>query len=263
MKKLCFLVGIWLCLLSFFASPAFAAEAKSDVKNVDYGALFSGNYTLKYENVRTHKIYRVETQNGNRIVYSVTKTKKGEDAEAVSYGKGDSLYRFEDSGKTQVARVLPLADVDSELLDPQENWRDVRGELKLPLALRPLCWTDSWTQPYMPKSLQRPDNAKKTVEQGKDGYIEEYRSNILTQAGTVSGQILYRISYNASGQMTLAQALLEQTGKPQQVIETLKIDALVAAPADRSLDPTGIDIYAANRGDLADLLGKPAKVGKF
>lgn len=225
---------------------ALCSTAAADATEVT--DILSGNYSLEYENTTKHQIRRVLTSGDSRIVYRGERQGQTIIWKLDAYVKDSNLYRFEPNGKAQVARVLPLADVADEYLDPSEDWPGVRKKLALPREFSVFGVEDPYGS--QPQSIAAPT---------LDG--TEYSSDIMTQAGTVAGRLIDQVVYDQGGKLQRIDEYLEHGGN-RQLIESLAIQSLQPLQVS-SIDPTGVDIYRANRGDIDDILGKPAKVGSF
>lgn len=246
-------------LTSVFLGTAAAQQPEE----AGYRSLLAGDYELTYQSSKESedKARSILTQSGNRITYEGTKVKKGFTWQAKAYGKDGNLYRFEDTDDAQVARVLPLSDLGDPTLDPDEDWTGVYQDLALPEEMAALCWQDKWTK--RPASVKAPVfTGSSEKAEGQTTYAcDTYTSDILTQAGTVSGELVYRLLY-AEGKLAKVEKAINFAGK-ETPLETLTILTLRELPEGTSLDPAGTPIYEANRGDISDLLGTPKQVGSF
>lgn len=162
-------------------------------------------------------------------------------------------------------RVLPENLLGSPLLDPRDNWSNVRKDLALPEELAIFDWYDSFRDlasdaeaPHFTESSQQTVNGR---VYDCDDYVLDKKA---APSGTVISQTVYRAFYEA-GNLVYVQKLFACNGAEelQGMIDVRKIES--NAPEELFSFPAGTKLYAAESGDMDDLTGDAVllkKIGK-
>lgn len=155
--------------------------------------------------------------------------------------------------------VLPESQLSDENLDPKEGWVNLKSSLALPDALSPLAWNDPYHQKTAAVQPPRFVESGKRMAGKKEYDCDTYASNIVTKSGTVSGEIIYRLMYEA-GQLARVETAVVSGGKEQET-NSLKIKTLEPlVPENAFKIKKNTKVYSAGIGNMDDLLANPAQV---
>jgi hypothetical protein len=231
------------------------AFAEQPAAETNRQIMSSKNYTLRYSSGKNQ--WTVMENGGTRaVIYSYN----GKFYNRTVFSDGN-YYHMEQGDKGIVATLLPASELDNPALDPAENWRSNVNDLALPQALLILDWDNPFNR--RPTSWERPtyrDSGTQTI--AKQTYdIDTYVGNVRTAAGTVAGQVLYRLGYQG-GVLKLVEINYLQDG-----VETpgrqYMINELTAGAPGNMFGYKQVNLYAAGLGDMDDLLERPAVIGKI
>ncbi len=155
--------------------------------------------------------------------------------------------------------VLPEDQLNSPVLDPNEEWQYVRGDLALPNEFAVFCWNE----PFRDNTFNSPapvynSSSKKTA--GKKEYdCDRYISEIKNLAGNVAAQEIYDMLYE-NGKLVLIQKYLKYNDKENFVREFKIKEITGTVPENTFTIGKKIKVYAAANGDMNDMLEQPVEV---
>lgn len=268
-----------------FASGNFYVECRiirSDVKSANmvfagqngnrmYRATSAGTFTTNYSkymfdslNAALSKIYSSHKSEVSH--FETFKEKKWPD---VMYRDG-KYYRFSTSGlamrgvgawvgssKKVKALVLPEEKLTSPDLNPNEGWNLVREDLALPDELAIFCWNEPFRDNVI--SAPRYNGSSKREIDGKEYDCDQYIVDIKNLAGTVAAQEVFNALYDG-GNLVRVQKYLIRDGKENFIHELLINNLSAQVPDSAFAIGKKIEVYAAEKGDMKDLLEQPELV---
>ena len=218
-------------------------------------------------------IYNNSSLNRRIISYEEFKVKKWPD---VLYQDG-KYYRFITSGpkaevresafsslfgksKQVVASVLPEDQLNSPVLDPNEEWNYVREDLALPDELAVFAWKDPFRDNFFDLPAPAYENSSKKTVDDKEYDCDRYITEIKNLAGDVAAQEIYDMLYE-NGKLVLIQKYLKH-GDKENFVREFKIKEITAAVPEKTFEiAKKIKVYAAANGDMNDMLEKPVEAG--
>lgn len=157
------------------------------------------------------------------------------------------------------AKVLDEKYLHSNFLNPNEEWDFVRKDLALPDELAIFHWNEPMRDNHL--NLQVPKfNMSSEKNIGDKNYIcDEYVIDIKNLNGEIIAQNIYNVLYY-DGKIELIQTYF-QRGGISKLIREVKIKKITSEVPD-SLFTTGkkVNVYAAEIGDINDLLDNPLLV---
>ena len=203
-------------------------------------------------------------KNGARVYRENLKAKNPE----VLYKDGEYYNFFRDpvEGKPNkfTRRMLILSEekLNSQVLEPQEGWQDIRTELALPDELAIFYWNEpyreqdsGWGEPVYNGSSTREIN-KKTYD------CDQYISDIKSLAGTIIAQEVYNALYE-NGKLVMVQKYFLRDGK-EKLIETVNVKNITSQVPDTAFAIDKVTkVYKPRNGDMNDLLNIYEEVGKI
>ncbi len=255
-------------LLAALALSLSAANVQAEQpKAEEYRQMFaSGNFYLEYKDDYLTQV--IGAKDGKRF------TRKkfsgfaglfgslfgGEDKTPEIFHQDGKLYqlKFNLAGKRMMI-VLPESQLGDENLDPKEGWVNLKSSLALPDALSPLAWNDPYHQKTAAVQPPRFVESGKRMADKKEYDCDTYTSRIVTKSGAVSGEIIYRLMYEA-GTLARVETAVISDGKEQET-NSLKIKAIEPLiPEDAFKIKKNTKVYGAGIGNMDDLLSNPAQV---
>lgn len=163
------------------------------------------------------------------------------------------FFSFSGSNTKLSFIVLPEDQLNSPVLDPDEEWQYIREDLALPDELAIFCWNE----PFRDDAFNLPapvydSSSKKTVE-NKQYDCDRYINEIKNLAGDVAAQEIYDMLYE-NGKLVLIQKYLKHNGKENFVREFRIKKITSAVPENTFKIGKEIKVYAAANGDMDDML---------
>lgn len=226
--------------------------------------LFSGNFNpFSSKRVSKTDFQILAGKNGARVYRENAKSKNPE----VFYKDGKYYNFFKDtadSNNKAKRRMLILSEekLNSNILEPEEGWQDIRTELALPDELAIFYWNEpyreqdsGWGEPVY--------NGSSTREINKKIYdCDQYISDIKSLAGTVIAQEVYNALYE-NGKLVMVQKYFLRDDK-ERLIETVNVKTITSQVPDTAF---AIDkktkVYKPRNGDMNDLLNIYEEVGEI
>lgn len=245
------------------AQPAVAATAQATGEQpaaADYRRILTGKqFVVTYQADDETDARRIVADGSRRFSHSAEKKKDAYVSHYDVYLKDGILYNFFMNKKKTDARVLPLADLGKDYVDPAEKWPDVMRKLALPRELAIFAWQDPLTQHAQSETTPKYQRSYTKTVQNTSYTCDRYIENIMTQAGTVSAQIAYDALYT-DGKLQAIQSILIQNGQesPIRTVQLIDISDQVGHAAD---EPKNCDLYAANDGGIEELTKTPRHIG--
>ena len=164
-----------------------------------------------------------------------------------SYGSNGTVY----------GKVLAQEDLNSPTLNQDDEWNYIREDLSLPDELAVFCWDEHFRDNFTAAPVYN-GSSKRTVD-GKEYDCDQYVVDVKSLAGTVIAQEAYNMLYDG-GKLVRVQKYLLRNGKEELVVEAEIINISPTVPADAFTIGKKIKVYAAENGDMQDLLEQPVLV---
>ena len=163
------------------------------------------------------------------------------------YGKDGTVY----------GKVLAQEDLNSPTLNQDDEWNYIREDLSLPDELAVFCWDEPFRDNFTPAPAYN-GSSKRTVD-GKEYDCDQYVVDVKSLAGTVIAQEAYNMLYDG-GKLVRVQKYLLRDGKEELIVEAEIINISSTVPAEAFTIGKKIKVYAAENGDMQDLLEQPVLV---
>lgn len=206
------------------------------------------------------------TPNQRAFQHEDFKTKKWPD---VMYKDG-KYYRFSTSGlalrgisswmgcsKDVSAVVLSEKDLNLPTLNPYDEWNFIREDLSLPDELAIFYWDEPFRDNFTAAPKYN-GSSRRTVDD-KEYDCDQY----LTEIKSVSGSVIAQEAYNAlydGGKLVRVQRYILYDGKEIYVQELVVKNLTATVPKEAFAIGKAIKVYAADKGDMKDLLEQPELV---
>lgn len=166
---------------------------------------------------------------------------------STSYGSDGTVY----------GKVLPQEDLNSPTLNQDDEWNYIREDLSLPDELAVFCWDEPFRDNFTPAPAYN-GSSKRTVD-GKEYDCDQYVVDVKSLAGTIIAQEAYNMLYDG-GKLVRVQKYLLRDGEEELVVEAEIINISSTVPAEAFTIGKKIKVYAAENGDMQDLLEQPVLV---
>ena len=203
-------------------------------------------------------------KNGARVFRESATAKNPE----VLYKNGEYYNFFRDPIEQKpnkfTRRMLILSEeqLNSNVLEPEEGWQDIRTELALPDELAIFYWNEpyreqdsGWGEPVYIESLQRELNKKSYT-------CDKYASDVKTLDGATIAQEVYYAFYDA-GKLIAVQKYFLRNGK-EKLIETVNVKNITSQVPDTAFAIDKVTkVYKPRNGDMNDLLNIYEEIGKI
>lgn len=161
------------------------------------------------------------------------------------------------SDGTVYGKVLAQEDLNSPTLNQDDEWNYIREDLSLPDELAVFCWDEPFRDNFTPAPAYN-GSSKRTVD-GKEYDCDQYVVDVKSLAGTVIAQEAYNMLYDG-GKLVRVQKYLLRDGNEELVVEAEIINISSTVPAEAFTIGKKIKVYAAENGDMQDLLEQPVLV---
>lgn len=158
---------------------------------------------------------------------------------------------------TVYAKVLAQEDLNSPTLNEDDEWEFIRSDLALPDEFAIFCWDEPFRKNFTPAPTYK-DSSKRTVD-GKEYDCDQYLVDIKNLAGTVIAQELYNMLYDG-GKLIRVQKYFLYNGEEDLVLEVDVKNISATVPDNAFKIGRKIKVYAAENGDMQDLLEQPVLV---
>ena len=221
------------------SSIYLAAQSSINRTNLQYAHQSRGFFGSKEKNYpdalyRDGKYYRFR-----KVNQYLDKTK--------IYGSDGTVY----------GKVLAQEDLNSPTLNQDDEWNYIREDLSLPDELAVFCWDEPFRDNFTPAPAYN-GSSKRTVD-GKEYDCDQYVVDVKSLAGTVIAQEAYNMLYDG-GKLVRVQKYLLRDGKEELVVEAEINNISSTVPAEAFAIGKKIKVYAAENGDMQDLLEQPVLV---
>ncbi len=161
------------------------------------------------------------------------------------------------SDGTVYGKVLAQENLNSPTLNQDDEWNYIREDLSLPDELAVFCWDEPFRDNFTPAPVYN-GSSKRTVD-GKEYDCDQYVVDVKSLAGTVIAQEAYNMLYDG-GKLVRVQKYLLRDGNEELVVEAEIINISSTVPAEAFTIGKKIKVYAAENGDMQDLLEQPVLV---
>lgn len=168
----------------------------------------------------------------------------------------DKTKIYGDDG-TVYAKVLTQEDLNSPTLNQDDEWDYIRSDLALPDELAVFCWDEPFRDNFTSAPVYN-GSSTLTVDD-KEYDCDQYVLDIKTLTGAVLAQDVYNMLYDG-GKLVRVQKYLIHDGKEELVLEVEIKNISSTVPADAFTIGRKIKVYAAENGDMQDLIEQPVLV---
>lgn len=168
-----------------------------------------------------------------------------------------TMSLFSNGGKNVSALILPEEELNSPNLNPDDEWDFIREDLALPDELAIFCWNEPFRDNTTPEP--RYNGSSKREFDGKEYDCDQYINDIKSLAGNVIAQEAYNALYDG-GKLVRIQKYLLRDGKEFYIQELVIKNISTQVPTEAFAIGKKIKVYAADKGDMKDLLEQPELV---
>lgn len=164
-------------------------------------------------------------------------------------------------GKAEIlnAKFLDEKNINSSTLNSNEKWEFIRSDLALPEELAIFYWKEPMRDNLL--NLPAPSfrgSSEKNID-GKNYICDTYTRDIKNLTGGVIAQNIYEMLY-FEGKLELIQTYFLR-GDKKTLIREVEIKNITAeVPEELFTTSKKVNVYAAESGDINDLLDNVALV---
>ena len=151
------------------------------------------------------------------------------------------------------AYVLPESELGSSALSKKQDWEFVCEDLTLPDEFCVFFSDDPMRKGFQTNPNPRYNGSSKRSIDDKEYDCDQYLNEIKSLAGTIIAQEAYNVLYDG-GKLVRIQKYLLRDGKEFHLYDNIIIAMNDTAPATAFGGTKKVKVYAAQNGDMADLL---------